>query len=104
MEALKDKIDALREQGVEVYEISIEGSAEGTVDAVGFVKKPTDKAINHALGLLAKSDVIGAGKLLLQNHWIGGDELILSDESMLRGAALQMLEFVEIKQAKRKKT
>lgn len=106
--ALKDKLDALAEKGIEVFEITVEAgvsdldSEDFSEPASGYVQKPNNSSINRALAIMPKS-VVEAGIVLLKGCWIGGDERILSDEAMLRGAATQMLEFIEIKKAKLKK-
>lgn len=69
--------------------------------AVAYIYKPTDKQLSFAMSKMPA--FLEAGKTIVKNCFLGGDERIKTDTSMLNAAALQCVELIEIRQAKLKK-
>ena len=68
---------------------------------VGYIRKPTDKELGFAMSKLPA--VLEAGKVIVKNGWLGGDEQIKTDTALLSAAALQVVELLEVRQAQLKK-
>lgn len=68
----------------------------------GYLKKPSRTTMNFALATLPR-DIIKAGKAVLRDCWLGGDERLRNDENYAATAALQVIELIEIYQARLKK-
>lgn len=68
---------------------------------VGYIRKPTDKELGFAMSKLPA--VLEAGKVIVKNCWLGGDDKIKTDGPALSAAALQCVELLEVRQAQLKK-
>lgn len=69
---------------------------------VGYLKKPDEKVMNFALQKLPM--FLEAGKVIVKNCWIGGDERLINDPDFLNGAAMQAAQLIRIRQGRLKKT
>jgi hypothetical protein len=69
---------------------------------VGYLRKPDRKCMNFALVTMPKN-LISAGKAVVKECWLGGDERILTEDAYFSAAAFQAIELVEIYQARLKK-
>lgn len=69
---------------------------------VGYLRKPDRKVMNFAMVAIAKN-AISAGKAVVKDCWLGGDERLLSDENYSATAAFQAVELIEIYQSRLKK-
>lgn len=68
----------------------------------GYLKKPDRKCMNFAMVTLPKN-MIAAGKAVIKDCWLGGDEKLLTDDAYFSAAAFQAIELIEIYQARLKK-
>ncbi|TKT89473.1 hypothetical protein [Dyadobacter frigoris] len=68
----------------------------------GYLRKPDRKVMNYAVVTLPKS-ISGAGKAVVKDCWLGGDERLLTDEAYNLAAALQAIELVDFYQSRLKK-
>lgn len=62
------------------------------------IRKPTDKELSFAFSKLP--NMLDAGKVILKACFLGGDPNILTDPAMMDSAALQCLEFLQVRQTK----
>lgn len=69
---------------------------------VGYLKKPDRKCMNFAMVTMPKN-IISAGKAVIKDCWLGGDEQLLTDDTYFSTAAFQAIELVEIYQSRLKK-
>ena len=68
---------------------------------VCYIRKPNDKEMNFAMSKLPA--MLDAGKVIVKSCWLGGDEEIKTNVPAFNAAAMQALEFLEVRQAKLKK-
>lgn len=114
LEPTKEQIDAWKLQygGVTVIEVAeapdvfdpttMSKDLDELPKMKGYLKKPDRKINNFALAMLGRN-MIGAGKAILKDCWLGGDERILNDETYSTAAAIQAIELVEVFQTRLKK-
>lgn len=69
---------------------------------VGYLKPPDDKIMNFALQKLPM--FLEAGKVIMKNCWLGGDERLINEPDFLNGAAMQAAQLIKIRQGRLKKT
>jgi len=67
-----------------------------------YLKKPDRKIMNFALVTMPKN-IISAGLAVLKDCWLGGDDLIISNEDYAASASMQAIELVDIYQSRLKK-
>lgn len=73
-----------------------------TIDGVtAYIRKPSDKELSFAMSKLPA--VLEAGKVIVKNCFIGGDERVRTEPALLNAAALQCVELIEIRRARLKK-
>lgn len=108
-------LDGWIAQHGEVHELSVADSVEAfdpykvpTADdevlehAVrGYLRKPNDRELSYAMSKLPA--MIEAGKVLVKNCWLGGNDRILDEPALLTAAALQAMPLLEVRQAQLKK-
>ena len=82
------------------YMVPAEDDAPIEGALVGYLSKPTDKQLGFAMSKLPA--VLEAGKVILKNCWLGGDDIIKTDTALLSAAALQCVELLEVRQAQLK--
>ncbi|GAB3734930.1 hypothetical protein [Spirosoma lituiforme] len=63
-----------------------------------YLRKPTDKELSFAMSKLPV--MLDAGKVLVKSCWLGGDEEIKTDMAMFNSAAMEALQFLEVRQSK----
>lgn len=68
--------------------------------ATGYIKQPDNKVLNYAMQKLPNMQE--AGKVIIKNCWLGGDERLLKDDAFLNSGALQVIELIQIRQGKLK--
>jgi hypothetical protein len=108
------QIEAWKKQYGEVYLIEVAEEADKfeantmapDLDQLpritGYLKKPDRKIMNFALVTMPRN-IIAAGKAVLKDCWLGGDERLLTDEAYSATAGMQAIEIVEIYQSRLKK-
>ena len=108
----EDVIDALRKEHGELHKVVVasasqkydpyavpDDSLEETEETTfGVIRKPTDKELSFAMTKLPS--ILDAGKVIVKNCWIGGDERILNETAMLNAAAMQCVELIEVRKSK----
>ncbi|MEZ0611932.1 hypothetical protein ACAW74_25695 [Fibrella sp. WM1] len=108
-------VEQLKEKYGEVHQISVErkpvkydpykaptADDEEIEDAVvAYIRKPNDRELGHAMSKLPA--IIEAGKVIVKNCFVGGDEAILNEPALLTAAALQCVELLETRNARIKK-
>lgn len=82
------------------YMVPAEDDAPIEGALIGYLSKPTDKQLGFAMSKLPA--VLEAGKVIVKNCWLGGDEIIKTDTALLSAAALQCVELLEVRQAQLK--
>jgi len=68
--------------------------------ATGYIKHPDNKVLNYAMQKLPNMQE--AGKVIIKNCWLGGDERLIKDDTFLNSAALQVIELIQIRQGRLK--
>lgn len=68
----------------------------------GYLKKPDRKCMNFAMVTMPKN-IITAGKAVIKDCWLGGDEKLITEDAYFSSAAFQAIELVEIYQSRLKK-
>lgn len=66
----------------------------------GYIKQPDNKVLNFAMQKLPNMQE--AGKVIIKNCWLGGDERIKTEDTFLNSAALQVIELIQIRQGRLK--
>lgn len=69
---------------------------------IGYLKKPDRKIMNFAVATMPKN-IINAGKAVVKDCWLGGDERLKNHEAYSSSAGLQAIELVEIYNTRLKK-
>ena len=78
-----------------VYEIEVEGKK-------AYLRQP-DRQILSAVSAKINKDPLGANELLLKNCWLGGDELLKTDDAYFLSVIQKLDELVQTKTASLKK-
>jgi hypothetical protein len=87
------------ETELDPYRLGDEVNSETSVK--GYLKAPDDKVMNAALTKLPM--FLEAGKVILINCWLGGDERLLKDNGFMNAAAMQAAQLVKIRAGRLKK-
>ena len=109
-----DVIDALKAEHGDLFTVTVAESSvkydpfmvpkdedEPLDGLVGYLRKPTDKELGFAMSKLPS--ILDAGKVIVKNCWVGGDERIKTETALLGAAAMQVIELLEVRQAQLKK-
>ncbi|MBY0486170.1 MAG: hypothetical protein K2P85_03110 [Flavobacteriaceae bacterium] len=88
--ATPEQLAAWKTQYGEFFGIVIE-------DKVCYLKKPDRKALSFASQV--GSDPMKFNEVILKNCWIGGDEEILTDDSLFLAASSKLDQVIEFKKA-----
>ena len=91
----KDQIESWKKQHGTVFQVSVDGKE-------GYLKKPDRKTLSYAM-TNAQTNPLGFAEVILENCWLGGDEVIKTDDSLFFAAAGQIDKLIEIKEAELKK-
>lgn len=67
-----------------------------------YLKKPDRKTLSFAM-VGAEANPFQPAEVILENCWLGGDEVIKTDDSLFLAAAGQIDELIDIKEATIKK-
>lgn len=107
-------IEGWKKQYGEVYSLEVSVDPEkyeaGTISKdldeipkiVGYLRKPDRKVMNYAMVTMAKN-IITAGKAVVKDCWLGGDEMLITNEEYSTAAAFQAIELVDVYQSRLKK-
>ena len=89
---MEEKINAWKAKYGKVYEIVLDGHH-------CYLKPPTRQILSLVLSY-ERTDPLKADEALLQNCWLGGDEIIKTDLNLLLSIRGQMAELFELKKSK----
>ena len=92
----------IAEQETELDPYKVEADLDEQNLVVGYLKPPDDKVMNFALQKLPM--FLEAGKVIVKNCWLGGDERLINQTDFLNGAAMQAAQLIKIRQGRLKKT
>lgn len=90
------------EEETELDPYKVEADLDDQKLVVGYLKPPDDKVMNFALQKLPM--FLEAGKVIVKNCWLGGDERLINEPDFLNGAAMQAAQLIKIRQGRLKKT
>ncbi len=65
---------------------------------IAYLRKPTDRELSFAMSKLPV--MLDAGKVLVKSCWLGGDEAVKTEAALFNAAALEALQFLEVRQSK----
>ena len=71
-------------------------------DKVAYLHTPSRKVLRQA-NVHGKTDDIKFAEIILNNCWLGGDEIIKTDDSYFLGVASELSQIIDIKEATIKK-
>ncbi len=94
-EVTKEQIESWKKKHGDVFEVNVDGKT-------AYLKKP-DRKVLGAASVLGKDDPMKYNETLLENSWLGGDEEIMTDDSLFLGVSSVLAEIIEIKKAEIKK-
>jgi hypothetical protein len=89
--ATEDQIKLWKEQHGDVYQIKVE-------DSVCYLKKPDRKTLGYA-SQAGKTDPMKFNEVIIKGCWLGGDEEIMTNDSLFLGACTQLAVVVAFKEA-----
>jgi len=87
-QATDEQIKAWKEKHGKVYFIKVEGS-------IGYLKKPSRKALSYA-SVAGQKDPLKFNEVLLNDCWLSGDEDIKTDDTKFLSVSQKLSELVEI--------
>jgi hypothetical protein len=66
----------------------------------GYIQFPDNKVLSYAMQRLP--NMLEAGKVIVKNCWLGGDQRLVKEDTYLNSAALQVIELIQIRQGRLK--
>lgn len=93
--ATPEKIEEWKKHNKAVYELIID-------DAICYLRKPTRQELSAATAL-SNNDPYLFNEQLLNSCWLGGAEIIKTDDEYFFAAGQPLAELLEVKQAELKK-
>ena len=90
-EATAEQIARWKEQHGKVYKITVDGK-------VCYLKRPSRKVLSYATAA-GKDDPLKFNEAVLRECWLGGDEVIKTDDALFMGVGARLADIIEIKQA-----
>lgn len=94
-QAAPEQIEAWKRQYGEVYTVTVG-------DSIGYLKKPSRKALGYA-SFASKKNPLNFNEFILNDCWLGGDESIRTDDAKFLGVSAVLAELIEVKEAELKK-
>jgi len=91
MKATKQQIAEWKKEHTNVYEITVD-------DHHCYLKSPTRQAMSIAAKASQENPIRGS-EILLEKCWLGGDEIIKTDDSLFLAATNQVTKIIEAKEA-----
>ena len=90
----QEAIKALQDQYGDIYEIEVDGH-------YGYLRKPDRKLMGIASAL--QGNPVRSNEALLNGCWVGGDEIIKTDDTLFMSVQGQLGALIEIKAVTLKK-
>ncbi|MCG8701260.1 MAG: hypothetical protein MI922_24615 [Bacteroidales bacterium] len=93
----KEQINEWKAKYGDVFLIEVE-------DKKGYLRRPNRNELSYAMTISeAGKNMLKMNEALLQNCWLGGDEIILKEDKYFLAVSGQLAEIIEIAEAKIKK-
>ena len=90
-QATDAQIKEWKEKHGKVFFIKVQGS-------IGYLKKPSRKALSYA-SVAGQKDPLKFNEVLLNDCWLGGDETIKTDDTKFLSVSQKLAELVEVVEA-----
>lgn len=84
----ENQIKLWKQQHGEIFKVEADG-------LVGYLKKPDRKTLSYVTSV---KDIIKANETLINNCWLGGDELLKTSDEYFFGLCQKLGELVKIKE------
>jgi hypothetical protein len=91
----KDQLAEWKARYGNIYKITVE-------DKVCYLRKPSRKALGYA-SAVGKTNPIKFNEILLNDCWLGGDEVIKTDDNLFLSASAKLAELIDVKEAELEK-
>jgi hypothetical protein len=91
----EEQINEWKKKHGDVFLVRVDGRE-------AYLKKPDRKTLGAA-AVVGKNDPMKYNEILLGNCWLGGDEVIKTDDSLFLGVSAKLADLIEIKEAELKK-
>ena len=91
MKATKQQIAEWKKEHTNVYEISVDGYH-------CYLKSPTRQILSMA-AVASQENPIRGNEVLLEKCWLGGDEIIKTDDTLFLATGKQITKIIETKEA-----
>lgn len=88
--ATSEQIENWKHKHSSIYKVEVDGK-------VAYLKSPDRKTMKYVAQVA--NDPIRANEVLLENCWLGGDEVIQTDDQLFFGVSAKLNEIVKIKEA-----
>jgi hypothetical protein len=96
-QATPEQIEAWKKDHIDVYKIEVKED-----DKVCYLRKPTRKELSYASSV-GTTDPMKFNELILKGCWLGGDEEILTNDSLFLAVSTQLDKVLEFKKAELEK-
>ena len=90
-----EQIQEWKNQHGDIFQLDVEGHT-------CYLKKPSRKVISMAT-TIGQTDPIKFSEIMLNNCWLGGDEIIRTDDELFLSVSAKLAELISIKEAELKK-
>ncbi len=87
----KEQIEAWKAQHGEIFKLDVDGRE-------AYLKKPDRKTLSYG-SIAAQKDPMKFNEILLKNCWLGGDEEIMTNDTLFVSAGQVIAGLIEIKKA-----
>jgi hypothetical protein len=87
-QATDEQIKAWKEKHGKVFFIKV-------LDGIGYLKRPSRKALSFA-SVAGQKDPLKFNEVLLNDCWLGGDETIKTDDTKFLSVSQKLAELVEV--------
>lgn len=96
-EITAQQIEQWKQQHKDIYQISVD-------DKTCYVRKPKRQELSYAMvGSNGGKDIVKMQEILVKSCWLGGDEEMMTDDSMFFALAEKVSELIPKKEAELKK-
>jgi hypothetical protein len=98
---LEETIARHKKQGIQTYTLTCESGEQCLIKAPNV--ETTNKVLVYLHGAVENKDMLKAGKIIIQDGWIAGDDLIRKDMELMGEVAFAAATLCELKVADVKK-
>lgn len=89
------QVEEWKKQHGDIFQLDVDGHT-------CYLKKPSRKVISMAT-TIGQNDPVKFSELMMNNCWLGGDEIIRTDDELFLSAAGKLAELIQLKEAELKK-